>query len=622
MELDQLKDFNEVMEYYREILTFFSKIDVKSNNVYQVINNHFLKNNRIFSFSDLTSKRIILNNLSMFITQHHDRINIEDEEQLLETAFSDMDFLNSITCKESELSLFEKKKQVRNCLAHSDYHIVFEILNQSDIPANELGANRIVSGKIYVHIENEKIDGKISYDELFELAERYINEYRKITYGNNINLSIITKDSVNCIDDFINVLHTIKIIRKNDNTGMPFDEFAEAVISRFNIEGDRREGIRNVLKEITEGFNSFDFEKIEKPGFKQFLKEYIEYIGFDNLYSRDIAIALSKVLTEYNEQLFTIGTLTLVPSFIDYLRLFQVLDSLNNHKEGYKELKNETLDLLSKTAKIISYQAPMLYADNLIGMTYYMLNYTREINEQNERRYFNYYNIGNLEGISAKLVDDNGNEEEVPIQIDPVPKLQKELKNVKTDLSNLRRRMQFKRRKLRKMENPEDRTPNKEETIISLKEELSNDEKNAEEYVSRRDRLERDIEECQEKHYRDSSDFFRHIRNSLAHGNNPIIYRDLNNIEETTYCFKDIDERTLKTYTVELTARQLLMILDAVQLKVNECDRGYLDGKAIERKIMEVALRQCEVGMDEVNDEQLIAEKPIEERGDEEIDES
>lgn len=109
----------------------------------------------------------------------------------------------------------------------------------------------------------------------------------------------------------------------------------------------------------------------------------------------------------------------------------------------------------------------------------------KEINEQNERRFFNYYNIGNLEEISAKLVDNNGNEEEVPIQINPVPKLQKELENVKTDLSNLRKRMKSKRRKLRKMENPEDRTPNKEETIRSLQEELSNNEKNAEEYVSR-----------------------------------------------------------------------------------------------------------------------------------------
>ena len=171
------------------------------------------------------------------------------------------------------------------------------------------------------------------------------------------------------------------------------------------------------------------------------------------------------------------------------------------------------------------------------------------------------------------------------------------------------------------MENPEDRTPNKEETITFLKEELSNDEKNVEEYVLRRDRLECDIEECSKNDYKDSSDFFRHIRNSIAHGNYIITYGDLNNLEEITYCFKDIDERTLKTYTVELTARQLLMILDAVQLKVIEGDRGYLDGKDIERKIMEVALRQCSVGMDEVNYEQLTEEEPLQEKGDEEIDE-
>ena len=509
MELDQLKDFNEVVAYYK-IMLEVTKEEIPTN-----------INQLVFRFYDFfnreTEFRVICNNISLFISQVHERTSDIEEDRILETTFSNMDVLNRIESKKERMPLKERKRQIRNCLAHADYKVILDNIKYEERlsryePKFKYG---IVRFEPYLEMENEYIRGKISYENILTLLRGYLDVHERLKHDNQVELL------------------------------------------------SSNEGIDNNFIEITP------------------IELLMNFYGIIGYYESRI---------DDSEYIFS-----------------------DDDKEVLREIDEELI--------MYKYLNPILYANNLLGMAYYMLNYTREINEQNERSFFNYYDIGNLEGISAKLVDDNGNEEESPIQINPTPKLQKELENVKTDLSNLRRRMQFKRRKLRKLENPEDRTPNKEETITSLKEELSNDEKKAEEYVSQRYRLECDIKECQENSYRDSSEFFRHLRNSLAHGNYTITYGDLNNLEEITYCFRDMDERTLKTYTVELTARQLSMILDAVQLKVNECDKGYLDSKANERKIMEVALRQCEVGMDEVNDEQLMEEEPMQEKGDEEIDE-
>ena len=618
MELDQLKDFNEVVEYYREILVWLSSCNPKSSNGAEAsFIEQFLNNFRILKFSNITAWRIIFNNISLFVSKIHETIDEEDEELLLDTSFSDVDFLNEIDCKEGELSLREKRKQLRNCLAHADSYFIIEKLRGEDL-SDSNGTTILARGDVYIQVENDKIKGKIKTKDFYEIALTYMREYKRKKYDTNILVPFFSGEGIRSVKDCMNAFHSIMITRTKDNQGMTFEKFKYWFFRRYRFSEEDRRNIEKNLESLKEDFTSFKFEEIEKtPEDIDFLRKYISYIGLRKLSDPNVCNAFYEVMFEYGEQMPMMNMLLGMTETLKSLYELYAVSFFSIYDEEYEMKKTDKI--YSELSKYI-FQAPMLYADNLIGMTYYMLNYTREINEQNERRFFNYYNFGNLEEISAKLVDDNGNEE-VPIQINPIPKLQKELKNVKTDLSNLRRRMQFKRRKLRKMENPEDRTPNKEETITFLKEELSNDEKNVEEYVLRRDRLECDIEECSKNDYKDSSDFFRHIRNSIAHGNYIITYGDLNNLEEITYCFKDIDERTLKTYTVELTARQLLMILDAVQLKVNECDRGYLDGKDIERKIMEVALRQCSVGMDEVNYEQLTEEEPMQEKGDEEIDE-
>ena len=115
--------------------------------------------------------------------------------------------------------------------------------------------------------------------------------------------------------------------------------------------------------------------------------------------------------------------------------------------------------------------------------------------------------------------------------------------------------------------------------------------------------------------------FFRHIRNSLAHGNYTITYEDLNNLSTIKYVFNDEDERTGGTYSVELTAKQLENILAAIQLKINKCDKGYLDGKKVERELIEYALKGMKVGQTDVNQVDIIDEidKGEEKEGDEGI---
>lgn len=616
MELDQLKDFNEVIEYYREILEITSELRPTVESIENQLTN-IMKRRKFFSFDDLTMYRVLCNNIALFITQMHEKSKDMDDDALLEIAFANIESLNTIESKKVELSIKEKKEQIRNCLAHADYTFIVNNIELKKMSRFDEKEVEVTSCSICLKIENEYIKGTITIRDMKKFAREYFYAYRYFKYGNQYSeLVLSNRDEIENFEDLINTFRRLIINIREDNEGMTFDEVVERVCRELQFNDEENISMKKYLEEIVYGGTSFEYSlEYIKPEEIEFLRRYIDYVGLERfMYNTTSQIAY--------EQL-DVPILTLD----DMVRTLQDLKVMC--RKRLFDSNYFLLDDAHDVARTINYElaqssfkAPMIYANNLLGMSYYILNYTREINEQNERRFFNYYNIGNLEEISARLVDNNGNEEEVPIQINPVSKLQKELENVNTDLTNLRRRMKIKRSKLRKMENPNDRTPNKEAAIISIKEELSNDKKKEAEYVSQKDRLQCDIEECQEKDYKDSSDFFRHLRNSLAHGNYTITYGDLSNLEEITYCFRDIDERTLKTYTVELTARQLLMILDAVQLKVNECDRGYLDGKAFEREILEVALRQCEVGMYEVNDEQLIEEEPMQEKGDEEIDES
>ena len=80
MELDQIKDFNEVIAYYKEILVWLSSCNPKSSiGAVASFREKFLNDFRIFKFSNITAWRVIFNNISLFVSQIHEKIDEEEE---------------------------------------------------------------------------------------------------------------------------------------------------------------------------------------------------------------------------------------------------------------------------------------------------------------------------------------------------------------------------------------------------------------------------------------------------------------------------------------------------------------------------------------------------------------
>ena len=159
MKIDQLKDFNEVVKYYDEILEFVRKIKQKPNNI-MAVTADFLNAERIHNLGTMAPYRILLSNISLYISQVHEKTKEINDDELLNIAFSEIESLNNIVSKNSNISLSEKKRQIRNCLAHADYHIVLENMESYDLSNELIGKATAVTTNIYIEIENDFIKGK------------------------------------------------------------------------------------------------------------------------------------------------------------------------------------------------------------------------------------------------------------------------------------------------------------------------------------------------------------------------------------------------------------------------------------------------------------------------------
>lgn len=623
MKIDQLKDFNEVVKYYSEILEFVKKIKQKPNNVRYVAQD-FLKFERLSNLSNIAPYRILASNISLYISQVHEKTKDMKDKSLLDATFSEMNSLNEIKSKNEELTLSEKKTQIRNCLAHADYHIVIGDIEKYDLSNIFDSEAEATSAMLYLEIENEKIKGKILFEELNKIAEKYQEAYAYMKHGYDVTflLTMNPKNKIRTEEEYFDKIKRIRIIRKKDESGKTFEKFKYWFVKNTKITKEEQAYIENILELTKQEFKSFDILEEElRPESKAFIRKYIKYIGLKEiLYSTNANKALNELNAANNENMLPIELLTGIVSTIDLLKKQNNILGVNPgyiFDESFLKTMNEKINELVK----YSYQAPMIYANNLLGMSYYMFDYTKEINEKSEKNYFDYYNIKNLDEIKAYVEDKNGNKEQVPIQYNPLDKLQNRLNDVHSEINKLIKEKEKRENTKRSLENPKNKNPNKQKIIEAINEWMENYSEEEKKLIDKKSNIEKEIEAEKAKgiNNKDSIDFFRHLRNSMAHGNYSIIYGDLEKVEDIKYCFKDKDEKNNSIYSVELTSKQLEKILQAFQLKVNECDKGYLDGKKLEKDILEYALKEFRIGANEVNQELIPKEKNVEEKGDEGI---
>ena len=599
MEVDKLKDFNGVIKSYKGILELAKKVKPNLNNLKSVYRS-LVENNWLLGASSIEPVIMLTNNISLYISQIHEKTKDVDK-RLIEDEFEKMDFLGNIESKQGEMSLKEKKIQIRNSLAHADYNIELECVDIDELSNNTGTTTKYAKYNPVIVIDNDKIKAKISIEDLDKIAMIYREIFVKYVNGDNLEILVTRKNTnIRNVSDYLNNTKLFRINRRRDDKGVSFTKIKYWLNKYVCPSGEEKENEQ--FDQIKEDYKSFEIEEKEiGSNIKAFLESYSKYIGQSNLTNFYVGLALNQMIPSFNEGILSIELLRNVIETFKNLKMYNDVLRVNEQYQYAPEML-ETIERSVDELNFYSLQGSMIYTNNLIALAYYELNYAREINDKSNGTYFNYYNIKNLDGITATITDKNGNKESVPIEEIYLEKLNNRMDNINGEISNLNSLKENKENLQESLNNPQNKNPKKEIILKEIEEWMEN------EYNPRIQKLKKEEEELSEKiknedgkGTRSSFEFFRHLRNSLAHGNYQIIYEDLNNLENTKFIFNDEDKNKGITYSVELTAGQLEKILDGFQQKVNECDKGYLESKSIEKRVIESGIFQMGIGKTEVD---------------------
>lgn len=604
MKVDELSDFNEVIKYYKEILKTAKKLNPRTN----IAGNNF--DFGINSLNEFQYFRVLCNNISLFISQIHEKSLEINDNQLLEMSFNDIESIKDLEGKNKELNLLEKKRQLRNCLAHANYSLIIEEIEDMNIPVSTVKGVNL--NTMYVEVENDFIKGKIPVEDVIKFAEKYQQAFAYLKNGRDFSFLINTEmEKTRTTEEYLQKTKRIKVFPKKDETGLPFEKFMYRFNKTYKIPRELTTYFHSFFKEVEKecSAKSFEFEEQELPeAEKTFIKKYIDYIGFrkfkENKYCTE---ALNEILASVNNDVISLETLSGINNTLhDTIKqkkiIYMALQGVEFDRAKVMEFMQKSVNELFK----YQLQGPIIYSNNLLGLSYYCFNYSREINEKNGKSLFNLYDVKNLDGIKAKLIDKDGNESEENIveEINPRKKAENKLNDIVSQLEKLRKDKQLKENLKSSLENPKNRNPKKEEILNSIDKWMKDYKIKEQKLIEEIEIAETEIDNTENRVYKDSSNFFRHLRNSMAHGNYKIIYDNFYNTDNIKYTFRDYDEKTDSTYCIEITAKQLEEIVNSFQEKINECDNGYIDGKRIEKKILEEALKNHMVDEADIETEQ------------------
>lgn len=613
MKADKLNDFNEVIKYYEEILKFAKYLSPNVNMMPLI--QEFMASS-IGRLSEIQYYRVICNNVSLLISQLHERSLSISDDALEASTFDNIESIDNLVGKEKELSLIEKKKQLRNCLAHAEYSISFENPEKIDIPVE--GGYAISVGEINVDVENKYVKGKIPFYDIMEFAQRYISAYGFMKGEQSIPIIINPNHrKAKTPKQYIDNLRKIRIFPKETDEGVPYNTFVYRFIKENKISDLEERIWRTYFDEIRRktSCKSFELKEEELPeNRKEFFKKYIDYVGLDTMKNSMFAsMALSEVLAPNAENIVSVENLTGIPETIlelirqkqvTYIKLHEAIERGNLSIIAGPQYMAQ-MQRIADALKKYQYQAPMIYANNLLGMAYYCFDYSREVNEHEGKMLFNFFDMKNLDGIKAKLINPDGSEAEVEIEeeINPKQKAKNKLQDATSQLNNLRKKKKKQEDLKKQLEHPKNKDPKKEEKLEDVNKWLEEYDENEAAMILRKTELEEEEKSSPDIVCKDSTEFFRHFRNSLAHGNYTVTYGDFKKLDSITYSFSDHDESTNSIYKIEISAVCLEKLIKGFQEKINESDKGYLDAKKTEKGLLEKALKFCHIDKDDVEAE-------------------
>ena len=614
MKVDNLSDFKDIIKYYNHMIEFAKRLNPKAPPFVAI---DYIKN---FSSNDLSPKnyyRAFANNLSLYISQLHERSLSISEEELLEATFDDFEGIETFEGKKEELSILDKKRHIRNALAHADYTIEFDRVYEVSKPVQE--AKIYLATEPMIKIDNDYISGRIKFDELLNIAEKYRLAFAKITtrglftgvFDPNINKAKTT-------DDFINGLRKYRVVQKEKGKGLSYDKFKYNFFKKFKIPKESQMSFIKAFDAAREKDYSKDLDFEEESvteETKSFIKQYIDYVGFSRFKrDYDVQLALNDILSPYLTNTVAINNITALPNLFFEMndintRAYFMNKSGASNSQMVNAFSLETGNLADSIIKL-SYEAPFLYANNLLGYAYYCFGFVRETNENFDRSIFDFYDIKNLEGVKAKLTDRKGIVTEVDIyeEVNPREKAERRLTGVKAQMDNLRKEKANKTKIETDLQNPKNKNPRKKEILESLKEWFNKFTHKEQELALQESLLESERDLADDVDYKDTITFFRHLRNSMAHGNYDVNYGDFSDSENVEFTFRDHDEDTDSLYEVTVSAKKLEEIIHGFEEKVLSGRFNLMKAEISMMEFLNPALRNRNINLTDIS-EQFNAER-------------
>ena len=537
--LDKISDFNEVMQFYRRALDFIQK-KLRRNIKIDELRSEAKEptDNDMISYF-----RALISSETLKIIQIEEKFyNSKSVNREIDRFFENKSLLKSFTVSEREASSENYKiRQLRNCLVHSEYEIRISDDGES----------------AYLYINNGNIKGSIEIPNFINIANEYLNWYNNFCQYKDIGT---LKYDSKCLEEEKNEKKAInKFVRSfTINKDEKLSEERIAIlkkwikrfgIDKFKITSTNREEQENEsiaiytmisdminctaqkegdIKVFSPNLNNSDSELF---GFLMLqlymyfnnneMQEYIENSGIRN-----------------KEQQTYLKGMENYQSFLDAKKNDEL-------KEKIQVLKNQNSDIIENATQeeyrksirhilnTLSARKQFTYIETIMSLSYYIFNYIREVNKQNE--IFNYFNI-DISDFEV-MYKEEGREHVV-----------------KRDL---------------KSEYENEKNPNKKEKLEEMIKKYGN------EVV-------------------DSSNFFSHLRNCIAHGWYKIDYSKFYNtshIEEIEIYFPTYYPKSReKDFEVKISAKKLLDVINQVAEKVNESINQSVDGKSIELEALKEAL--------------------------------
>ena len=617
--VEKLESFNSQIRYYKNMLKYIENNKnpaIAQKNVEADIQNS-LRN----------TINILINNinlLSLYIARFEEK---SSNTELINEMLSSLQSVENIELIDKNV---DKKKQIRNCLAHADFKIC---IDESKCKKTK-GINGIYfpyfeEEPFYLEIDNGKIKGKFTYTDFLKIAMKYYeiasaeNKLynllllpKDLRVKNNANIDKVLSDFEKVKTEMFNNSNlsesdTLKLFYNfakflQTNLGMPkvdTEKITEYMLNRYKLSGE----------------NDYHTNKVQiQNDEKELLKKYIKFIGigvWDNKFNnqtrgRIISDIVSLDGGNYCNTMNSIAYSNLVGG---------IYDDYNNN-----EFDKLLMDLMFET--------PFLYHDMLLSYTNYCLGYAREVNKNSKDNEFFEFKDINLDGINPVFSNPKEKKEKI-VEIfdeDLINKKKSEEENLYSNLKLIATKM--------KLLNANDKNPNKSKIIDSINQKtenidvnyvlsaisrkivnedsslnLSEDEilitlnglmkeyqnpteeqndvfnrfdeilskycKKSEKSYPISDlsiKLQNINEELMKKKivYKNSANFFRHMRNSLQHGNYSADYSkalDSKDFSKIVFTFEDIDKNEDKTinFKVSITAQRLYKLLEDFAKSVN-----------------------------------------------------